>query len=81
MSIDGNGHINVVDLADAFAAIFRHDMEPPELMIWADPPGRESGTWVFRRGHEPYRIADTSEFERIWMSTIGITDVSIKRFA
>lgn len=60
--------------------LFRHSMEPPELMIWADPPGREPGTWLFRKGHEPQRIDETSEFERIWMGTIGITEVSIKRF-
>lgn len=79
--MDENGNLDVDDLANAFAAIFRHDMEPPEFVIWADPPDREPGTWVFRKGQEPRRIADTSEFERIWMSTIGITTASIKRFA
>ena len=79
--MDENGHIDIGDLADGFAAIFRHDIEPPEFMLWADPPGREPGTWVFRKGHEPERIAETTEFESIWMRTIGITEVSIKRFA
>lgn len=73
--------INIDGIADAFAAIFRHSMEPPEFMIWADPPGRERGTWVFRKGHEPERVAEASEFDSIWMRALGITETSIKKFA
>lgn len=78
MLLDGN--IDIDAITEAFAATLRHPLEP-ELMIWADPPRREPGTWVFRKGQEPERIAETSGFEGIWMRTIGITEASVKEFA
>jgi hypothetical protein len=68
---------SIDNIADAFAEIQRHPIEP-EIMVWADPPNREPGTWLFCRGCEPERIADTSEFDRVWMSALGITNKSIE---
>jgi len=71
---------NIGSIADAFGLIQR-DGFIPETMIWADPPGMESGTWILRKGEEPKRLADTEDFDRIWMTALGITSASIEKFS
>jgi len=72
MDIDG--------MADAFGLVLREGFTP-DWIIWADPPGLGPGTWLLRKGEEPKRLADTKDFDRIWMTALGITDASIEKFA
>jgi len=53
----------------------------PDSMIMADPPGLEPGTYLLRKSEEPKRLADTGDFDRIWMTELGITNASIEKFA
>lgn len=48
----------------------------PETMIIAHP----EGTWLLRRGEEPVLLGSEADFERIWMTELGITSASIEKF-
>jgi len=72
--------MDIGSIADAFGLILR-DGFVPDSMVWADPPGLEPGTWFLRKGEKPQRLADTKDFDRIWMARLGITDASIEKFA
>ena len=71
---------NIDDTFEAFQQILTNGFAPDNV-IWADPPGLEPGTYLLRKGQEPKRLADTKDFDRIWMTELGITSASIEKFA
>lgn len=68
------------DTFEMFGRILRNGFTP-DTMIFADPLGLASGTYLLRKGQEPKRLADTKDFDRIWMTELGITSASIEKFA
>ncbi len=72
--------MDIDNVADEFGKILRNGFTP-DSMIWADPPGLKPGTWLLRKGEKPQRLADTKDFDRIWMTELGITKASIEEFA
>jgi hypothetical protein len=68
-------------IAEQFGLVQRNGFVPETMIVVGTDFGLGEGTWLLRKGEEPKRLGSTQEFERIWMTELGITKASIEKFS